>query len=172
MLSKLNTYVYTFLGWTTTGSAGALWNTTLLLMLSLYGNQRSTITDCGLLGIGANLSITTFLAGGGNFLPEIVMSFLPIAGGGCGGASRMINGSGVSGLGGCWRITSGGAGGVKVFGSWVMTISPGAGGVGGFRYLTANSCTYSNCCLTFLVIICGLESIKISNNSNLIQIIY
>jgi hypothetical protein len=45
----------------------------------------------------------------------------------------MINGSGVGGLGGCWRIMSGGAGGVNTFGCWVITISPGAGGVGGLK---------------------------------------
>ena len=105
--------------------------------------------------------------------------------GGLGGASLTIKGSGVDGLGGCWRMISGGAGGVNKLGVFVMTlffnfvklrqkiktnqlskyqlifiytISPGAGGVGGLRYLTANSCTYSSCCFTFLVITCGFES--------------
>ncbi len=41
------------------------------------------------------------------------MSFLPIAVGGWGGASLTISGSGVDGLGGCWRMMSGGAGGVS-----------------------------------------------------------
>jgi hypothetical protein len=54
-----------------------------------------------LLGKGANLSIITFLGAGGNLLPEIVMTFWPTAAGGLGGASRMTNGAGVSGLGGC-----------------------------------------------------------------------
>ena len=62
-----------------------------------------------------------------------MINLRPIAAGGLGGASRMINGSGVGGLGGCWRIMSGGAGGVKIFGCWVITISPGAGGVGGLK---------------------------------------
>jgi hypothetical protein len=34
------------------------------------------ITDCGLLGNGANLSITTLRGGGGIRLPEIVITFL------------------------------------------------------------------------------------------------
>ena len=59
------------------------------------------MTDCGLLGNGANRSMTTFLGGGGNRLPEIVTTFWPTAFGGRGGASRMTNGGGVSGLGGC-----------------------------------------------------------------------
>lgn len=42
-------------------------------------------------------------------------TFRPLSGSG-GGASRMINGSGVSIRGGCWRIITGGAGGKKVFG--------------------------------------------------------
>lgn len=79
--------------------------------------------------------------------------------GGCGGgASRITNGSGVQGLGGCWRMTSGGAGAVGRFGSCLMIISPGAGGVGGFKYLTANSWTYSKLSLYFLVINSGLGS--------------
>ena len=34
------------------------------------------ITDCGLLGNGANLSMTTLRGGGGIRLPEIVITFL------------------------------------------------------------------------------------------------
>jgi hypothetical protein len=41
----------------------------------LYGNHLSIITDCGLAGNGANLSIITFLGGGGNRFPEIVLKF-------------------------------------------------------------------------------------------------
>ncbi len=183
-----------------TESAGALWNITFLFNLSLYGNHLSIITDCGLAGNGANLSIITFLGGGGNRFPEIVLKFFiqviiqkisskrkyeyislrPIGIGGWGGASRTINGSGVAGLGGCWRIMSGGAGGTIAFFSftkkfnyskfvsyffylciqitWVIIISPGVGGVGGLRYLTANSCTYSICCATLLLKTSGFGS--------------
>ena len=35
-----------------------------------------------------------------------------------GGLSRTTKGSGVQGLGGCWRMTRGGAGGAKVLGSF------------------------------------------------------
>jgi len=35
--------------------------------------------------------------------------------------------------------------------SWVITISPGAGGVGGLKYLTASSWTYSSCWVIFCV---------------------
>ena len=42
---------------------------------------------------------------------------IPMDGGGWGGCSRTIKGSGVAGLGGCWRIMSGGAGGVSTFGN-------------------------------------------------------
>ena len=48
------------------------------------------ITDCGLVGSGASLSMITFLGGGGRRLPEIVINFTPNAVGGCGGASRRI----------------------------------------------------------------------------------
>lgn len=82
------------------------------------------ITDWGLLGKGASLSITTFLGGGGIRLPEIVITLRPTAAGGCGGASRTTNGCGVTGLGGCWRMTSGGAGGVNVLTSCWIIISP------------------------------------------------
>ena len=58
-----------------TESAGALWNITFLFNLSLYGNHLSIITDCGLAGNGANLSIITFLGGGGNRFPDIVLKF-------------------------------------------------------------------------------------------------
>ncbi len=101
--------------------------------VSLYGNHLSIRTDCGLLGTGAKRSITTLRGGGGKRLPEIVISLRPTAGGGCGGASRITNGSGVDGLGGCWRMTSGGAGAGNMLRSWVIMISPGAGGVGGLR---------------------------------------
>lgn len=74
------------------------------------------MTDCGLHGSGAKRSMTTFLGGGGKRLPEIVIIFGPTCAGGCGGASRMTKGSGVAGLAGCWRITSGGAGGTHIFG--------------------------------------------------------
>ena len=60
--------------------------------------------------------MTTFLGGGGNRLPEIVISLRPTGAGGLGGASLTIKGSGVDGLAGCWRITNGGAGGVNMFG--------------------------------------------------------
>ena len=60
----------------------------------------------------------TFLGGGGNRLPEIVINLRPTGAGAWGGASRTTNGSGVSGLAGCWRITNGGAGGVNIFGSF------------------------------------------------------
>lgn len=50
-----------------------------------------------------------------------MINLRPTGAGACGGASRMTNGSGVTGLAGCWRITRGGAGGVKIFGSCVMT---------------------------------------------------
>ena len=79
-----------------------------------------------------------------------MISFRPIQGGAGGGASLIIKGSGVIGLGGCWRITIGGAGAVIVFGSSLITISPGSGGVGGLKYLIVISCTYSSCCLTLL----------------------
>jgi hypothetical protein len=59
------------------------------------------MTGCGLLGIGANRSTTTFLGGGGNGLPDIVITCVGMHGGGHGGASRITNGSGVHGLGGC-----------------------------------------------------------------------
>jgi len=59
------------------------------------------ITFCGFDGSGASLSIITFLGGGGRRLPEIVILFGPIAAGGCGGASRITNGSGVSARAGC-----------------------------------------------------------------------
>jgi len=59
------------------------------------------MTGCGLGGIGANLSTTTFLGGGGNGFPEMVMTCCGMHGGGHGGASRMTRGSGVQGLGGC-----------------------------------------------------------------------
>lgn len=83
--------------------------------------------------------MTTFLGGGGILLPEIVITFLPIETGCLGGNSRITSGSGVHGLFGCWRITSGGAGGARVLASCVIIISPGAGGVGGRKYLTASS---------------------------------
>ena len=46
-----------------------------LRFTSAYGNHLSMITDCGLAGNGANLSITTFLGGGGILLPEMVITF-------------------------------------------------------------------------------------------------
>lgn len=74
---------------------------TTRLGTSPYGNQRSIITFCGLFGIGASLSMTTFLGGGGIRLPEMVIRFVPIGRGACGGASRRMSGSGVDGRGGC-----------------------------------------------------------------------
>ncbi len=68
--------------------------------------------------------MTTFLGGGGNCLPDIVISLRPISDGGCGGASRMTTGSGVFGLGGCCLMISGGAGGTNELASCVMKISP------------------------------------------------
>ena len=106
----------TFLGLTATAAAAVDLLKITLRFTSLYGNHLSMITFCGLLGNGASLSMTTFLGGGGNRLPEMVILFGPTGIGGCGGASRMINGSGVSIRGGCWRIITGGAGGKKVFG--------------------------------------------------------
>lgn len=147
----------TFLGLMTTGSGGAAWKMTRRLT-SLYGSHLSIKTDCGLLGIGASLSITTLRGGGGSRLPEMVISLRPTGCGAWGGASRIIRGSGVDGLGGCWRITSGGAGAGNILRSWVMIISPGAGGVGGLRYLIANSCMYCNVCCDFLVITWGVGS--------------
>ncbi len=77
----------------------------------------------------------TLRGGGGSCLPLMVIFLMPIGAGGSGGASLITSGSGVSGLGGCWRMMSGGAGPVVKFGCCVITISPGAGGVGGRRYL-------------------------------------
>ncbi len=51
----------------------------------------------------------------------IVIILRPTEFGGLGGASLTIKGSGVDGLGGCWRIMSGGAGGVNKLGVFVMT---------------------------------------------------
>jgi hypothetical protein len=48
-----------------------------------------------------------------------------IHGGGHGGASRITNGSGVQGLAGCWRMITGGAGAVGLFGSVLIIIGPG-----------------------------------------------
>lgn len=86
------------------------------------------------------------------------MTLRPTAIGGLGGASRRTNGSGVDGLGGCWRMTSGGAGAIIELGSCVITISPGIGGVGGLKYLIANSWIYSKFLSAFFVIILGLVS--------------
>lgn len=91
-------------------------------------------------------------------MPEIVITLRPTASGGLGGASRKTNGSGVDGLGGCWRMTRGGAGAIIELGSWVITISPGIGGVGGLKYLIASSWIYSKFFNAFLVIILGLVS--------------
>ena len=109
----------TFLGLITTGSGGAGWKITLRLT-STYGNHLSIRTDCGLLGNWAIRSTTTLRGGAGKRLPEMVMICWPIHGGGCGGASRMTKGSGVHGLAGCWRITIGGAGAGKTFGSFKL----------------------------------------------------
>lgn len=66
----------TFLGLTTTGSRSFdFWKMTRRLTWP-YGSHLSMITDCGLLGNGANLSITTLRGGGGIRLPEIVITFL------------------------------------------------------------------------------------------------
>lgn len=59
------------------------------------------ITDCGLAGSGAKRSMITLRGGGGKRLPEIFISLRPMTGGGGGGCSRITNGSGVTGLGGC-----------------------------------------------------------------------
>jgi hypothetical protein len=59
------------------------------LALEPYGSQRSTISGCGLLGIGGRRSITTFLGGGGNCLPDMVISLRPTSGGCLGGISRI-----------------------------------------------------------------------------------
>lgn len=52
----------------TIGSGGAPWKITLLFDW-VYGNHLSIRTDCGLFGKGANLSMTTFLGGGGSLWP-------------------------------------------------------------------------------------------------------
>jgi hypothetical protein len=44
-------------------------NKITFLLCSTYGNHLSIKTDCGLAGIGANLSTTTFLGGAGNLFP-------------------------------------------------------------------------------------------------------
>lgn len=77
--------------------------------------------------------MTTFRGGGGNCLPEIVTILRPTWAGGGGGTSRITNGWGVSGRGGCWRMIRGGAGEVGWFGNWFMIMSPGGSGVGGLR---------------------------------------
>ena len=61
---------------------------------------------CGLVGMGASLSITTLRGGGGMRFPEMVITFLPTGQGGIGGASLITNGSGVAGLGGCCLKTT------------------------------------------------------------------
>ena len=61
-----------------------------LRLTSLYGSHLSIMTDCGLHGSGAKRSMTTFLGGGGNRLPEIVINLRPTGGGGLGGASLTI----------------------------------------------------------------------------------
>ena len=55
-------------------------------------------------------------------------------------------------------MMTGGAGAVGLFGSCLMMISPGAGGVGGFKYRTAISCTYSSFCLSRLFMTSGHAS--------------
>ena len=119
-------------GFISSGSGGAGLKITRLFCW-LYGSHLSIKTDCGLFGIGANRSIITFLGGGGNLRPCIDTYLQPIIGGGFGGCSRIIKGSGVTGLGGCWRIIIGGAGIVSLFASCFIIISPGVGGVGGLK---------------------------------------
>lgn len=109
-----------------------------------YGSHLSTIKGWGFDGIGGILSTITFLGGGGNCLPDIVinlrpiikevflninkslysLNYKPINGGGFGGASRIIKGFGVHGLGGNCRIMTGGASGVNLFASCFIIISP------------------------------------------------
>ena len=129
-----------------------------LLFCSTYGIQRSTITGCGLGGIGAKRSTITLRGGAGNFLPGIVTTCCGTHGGGHGGTSRITNGSGVHGRGGCWRMISGGAGAVGLFGSCLIIISPGACGVGGFKYLMAISWLYSTFLHDFFFIKSGQQS--------------
>ena len=69
---------------------------------------------CGLGGSLGKRSMITFLGGGGNFLPDIVITLRKIGRGGVGGRSRTIKGSGVMGLHGCWRMIRGGGGGGKM----------------------------------------------------------
>jgi len=59
----------------------------------LYGSHRSITIFSGRLGSGAIRSTTTLRGGGGIRLPEIVIRFTPILGGGVGGASRTIKGT-------------------------------------------------------------------------------
>lgn len=87
--------IMTFFGFKTLAALSLLRLKTTLRFDSLYGSHRSTMTPCGLLGSGAKRSMTTFLGGGGNFLPEILMYFLLTVRGGAGGSSRIIKGSGV-----------------------------------------------------------------------------
>jgi hypothetical protein len=82
------------------GSGGALLNITFLFCC-VYGSHLSAMIACGLAGIGASLSMTTFRGGGGSLLPDIVINFRPTGTGGFGGASLTIKGSGVDGLAGC-----------------------------------------------------------------------
>ena len=72
-----------------TGSGGAALNITFRFCC-VYGSHLSAMIACGLAGMGANLSITTFRGGGGNRLPEIVINLRPTGGGGLGGASLTI----------------------------------------------------------------------------------
>jgi hypothetical protein len=59
------------------------------------------MTDWGFEGIGGRRSMITLRGGGGIRLPEMVITLRPTDGGGGGGASRITNGGGVIGLGGC-----------------------------------------------------------------------
>jgi len=59
------------------------------------------------------------------------MRLMGTGAGGEGGDSRRTSGSGVAGLGGCWRMMRGGAGGALTAAASVMTRAPGCGGVGG-----------------------------------------
>ena len=51
-----------------------------LRLVWAYGNHLSVIIDCGLVGIGANRSMTTLRGGGGNLRPEIDMNLRPTGG--------------------------------------------------------------------------------------------
>ena len=128
-------WIKTFFGAGAGISLGAGLNTTLLDLCG-YSNHLSTIMSCGGWGNCGNLSVITFLGGGGITLPGITWCSGAIGAGGIGGLSRTTNGAGLTGSGGLWRIKCGGAGAAWTSFCWVMTISPGCCGGGGCKNLT------------------------------------